>query len=155
MSEQEISKIIVPVDGSTNSMEAANFAINMAEKYDAKLIVIHVVNIDQYIQSLGLYRLSYPDFVKKKIEEVKNEAKKWFTEISKSAEQRKVRITTDVLDTPTSIVGAIVDYAESNHVDLIVIGTRGRSGFSRLLLGSVASGVITYSSCPVLVVKRK
>ena len=41
----------------------------------------------------------------------------------------------------------------SHNVDLIVIGTRGRSGFKKLLLGSVASGVVTYAHCPVMVVK--
>lgn len=45
-------------------------------------------------------------------------------------------------------------YAEKENVDLIVVGTRGRSGFKRLLLGSIASGVVTYAHCPVLVVKR-
>jgi len=54
---------------------------------------------------------------------------------------------------PTSVVPAIVDYAEKNKVDLIVTGTKGRSGFVKLLLGSVASGVVTYSTCPVMVVK--
>ena len=52
-----------------------------------------------------------------------------------------------------NISGGILDYAEENNFDLIVIGTRGRSGFKRLLLGSVASHVITYAHCPVLVVK--
>ncbi len=46
-----------------------------------------------------------------------------------------------------------MDFAEENNIDLIVIGTRGRSGFKRLLLGSVASRVVTYAHCPVLVVK--
>jgi nucleotide-binding universal stress UspA family protein len=54
---------------------------------------------------------------------------------------------------PTSVVPAIVEYAEKNRVDLIVTGTKGRSGFTKLLLGSVASGVVTYASCPVMVVK--
>jgi nucleotide-binding universal stress UspA family protein len=48
---------------------------------------------------------------------------------------------------------ATVDYAEKEHIDLIVIGTRGRTGITRMLLGSVASGVVTYAHCPVLVVK--
>ena len=52
-----------------------------------------------------------------------------------------------------SIPHAIVDYAQGNNIDLIVVGTRGRSGLKRVLLGSVASGVVTYSSCPVLVTK--
>ena len=48
--------------------------------------------------------------------------------------------------------GAIVDYAEKENVDLIVVGTRGRTGFSKKLLGSVALGV-THAVCPVTVVK--
>lgn len=54
----------------------------------------------------------------------------------------------------TNIAEAIVDYAEEKNFKLIVIGTRGKSGFKKLLLGSVASSVITYAHCPVLVVKR-
>lgn len=47
----------------------------------------------------------------------------------------------------------IIDYAENNNVNLIVVGAKGRRGFKRLLLGSVASGVVTYAHCPVIVVK--
>jgi nucleotide-binding universal stress UspA family protein len=52
-----------------------------------------------------------------------------------------------------SAEGAIVSYADKENIDLIVIGTRGRSGFSKKLLGSVALGVVTHASCPVIVVK--
>jgi nucleotide-binding universal stress UspA family protein len=62
-------------------------------------------------------------------------------------------IILQVIATDTSIVGAIVEYAEREKIDLIVIGTRGRSGFKKLLLGSVPSGVVTYATCPVMVVK--
>ncbi len=54
---------------------------------------------------------------------------------------------------PTSIVGAIVEYAEHENIDLLVIGSRGLTGFKKLLVGSVASGVVTYAHCPVMVVK--
>jgi nucleotide-binding universal stress UspA family protein len=52
-----------------------------------------------------------------------------------------------------SVEGAIVNYAEQENIDLIVICTRGRSGFTKLLLGSVASKVVTYAPCHVLVVR--
>jgi Universal stress protein family len=59
-----------------------------------------------------------------------------------------------VLPWPTlSVEGAIADYAKDQYTDLIVVGARGRSGFIKLLLGSVASKVVTYAKCPVLVVK--
>ncbi len=149
----EISKIVVPIDGSKNSLEAADYAIKLAEKYHSKIAVVHVVNIDQNLQMLGIYRLSYPDTIKKKVEAARTEAQNWFTSIIKNAEQRKVEIKTDVIDSPLSVVAAIVNYTDEEKADLIVIGTRGLSGISRMLLGSVASGVVTYAPCSVVVVK--
>ena len=58
-----------------------------------------------------------------------------------------------VPSTESSTVNAIVSDAEENDVDLIVVGTRGRTGLRKMLLGSVASGIVTYSQCPVLVIK--
>jgi nucleotide-binding universal stress UspA family protein len=51
--------------------------------------------------------------------------------------------------------GSIVGYAASNHIDLIVMGTHGRSGASRLLMGSVAEAVVRSAGCPVLTVHAK
>ena len=115
--------------------------------------MVHVININQYIQAIGLYNVSYPESLRKSIEAAKQEASDWFAGIQKKAEQNSVKAKLDVLETPFSTVGGIVDYAEHNNIDLIVIGTRGRSGFTKLLLGSVASGVITYASCPVVVAR--
>lgn len=134
-------------------MEAADYAIKMAEKYSAEVALIHVVNLDQTLQLLGIYRLSYPDPIKEKIEAVRAEAQKWFNEIIKSAEQRGVRIKSNVMDSPMSVVAALLNYADQEKADLIVIGTRGRSGISKMLLGSVASGVVTFAPCPVVVVR--
>ncbi|AIC16855.1 universal stress protein [Nitrososphaera viennensis] len=59
----------------------------------------------------------------------------------------------EVIHAPLSLVGEIVNYAEVNNASLIVIGSKGRTGFKKLLMGSVSSGVVTYAPCPVLVVK--
>lgn len=134
-------------------MDAAEYAVKMAEKYGSEVAVVHVVNLDQNLQLLGIYRLSYPDPIKKKIEEARAEAQKWFTEIIRTAEQRRVPIKTDVIDSPMSVVAALVNYTDEKKADLIIIGTRGRSGIGKMLLGSVASGVVTYATCPVVVVK--
>jgi nucleotide-binding universal stress UspA family protein len=94
-----------------------------------------------------------PNTINAILENSKQEAQKWFDDIDKNAVTSGVKFKTEVVASPTSTVRAIVDYAERNEVDLIVVGTRGRSGFTKLLLGSVASGVVTYASCPVMVVK--
>jgi nucleotide-binding universal stress UspA family protein len=65
--QQEISKIVVPIDGSKNSMEVADYAVKMAKKYGSEVAVVHIVNLDQNLQLLGIYRLSYPDPIMKKI----------------------------------------------------------------------------------------
>jgi nucleotide-binding universal stress UspA family protein len=64
-----------------------------------------------------------------------------------------VNIWSEIVEGPFSLVGEIVNYAENNHIDLIVTGSRGRTGFKKVLLGSVASGIVTYAHCPVLVIK--
>jgi nucleotide-binding universal stress UspA family protein len=152
--QQQISKILVPIDGSENSMEAADYAVKMAEKYGALVTAIHVVNIDQNLQLLGIHRLSYPEPIRNKIEELRAEVKAWFGEITKKAEMRNVRVKTEIIeDSPMSVVSTIVNYADEGKLDLIVIGTRGRSGISKMLLGSVATGVVSYAPCPVVVLK--
>jgi len=52
-----------------------------------------------------------------------------------------------------SIVSEIIEFAERENIDLIIMGTRGRTGFKKLLLGSVASGVVNFAHCPVLVLR--
>jgi nucleotide-binding universal stress UspA family protein len=52
-----------------------------------------------------------------------------------------------------SVLSTILDYAEEQNINLIVVGTTGRSGIKKMLLGSVASGLVTYALCPVLVIK--
>lgn len=69
------------------------------------------------------------------------------------AEKQGIVPKTALLEHIDSPVKAITDYAEKNSADLIVIGTRGLGGFKRLLLGSVASDVVRYAPCPVLVVR--
>jgi nucleotide-binding universal stress UspA family protein len=104
-----------------------------------------------------------PDEVRKFIQNAKQQSQPWFNKIREkialcAAVKENTKITTihlktEVIVSPISVVGSIVEYSERKNIDLIVMGTRGRSGFKRLLLGSTASGVLTYAHCPVLIVK--
>lgn len=142
------------MDGSESSMKAADYAVMLAKQNGAQLIALNVI-VSQlgYEYSAGAFGLVTPNAIKNVLDKSKQEAQKWFDDIGKNAVANGVKLSTDVVASPTSVVPAIVDYAEKNKVDLIVVGTRGRSGFTKLLLGSVASGVVTYASCPVMVVK--
>jgi nucleotide-binding universal stress UspA family protein len=77
----------------------------------------------------------------------------WFEPIQTKAKENNVKLKSEIVESIMSEVGAIVTYAEHENVDLIVIGSRGRTGFKKMLLGSTASGVVTYATCPVMVVK--
>ena len=85
--------------------------------------------------------------------DAKQEAEKWFKEINKRAEKMNVQIKTEVVFTVISIVEGILTYAEKENIDLIIIGSKGKSGWKKLIVGSVASGISTYAHCPTLIVK--
>jgi nucleotide-binding universal stress UspA family protein len=146
--------ILVCVDGSESSSKAADLAIEIAKNHKSQLIAINVI-VSQvgYSYSSGMFGLSTPSAINALLEKSREEADKWFHLIEARASADGISLKTEMIVSPTSVVPAIVDYAEKNKVDLIVTGTKGRSGFAKLLLGSVASGVVTYSTCPVLVVK--
>jgi nucleotide-binding universal stress UspA family protein len=64
-----------------------------------------------------------------------------------------IQLKTQVVVSPISVTGSIVQYAQRENIGLILVGTRGRSAFKRLLLGSIASGIVTHAHCPVMVVR--
>jgi nucleotide-binding universal stress UspA family protein len=83
------------------------------------------------------------------------EREEWINNIVQKAKENSIKIKDKIVESPMSADGSIVNYADNENVDLIVVGTRGRSGFAKKLLGSVALGVVTHAhaSCPVIVVK--
>ena len=150
------ARILVCMDGSESSMRAADYAIEIAKKHDAHLVSLYVI-VSQlgYAYSSGAFGLVTPNAINELLDKSKKEARKWFDEVEKKAAMQGIPVKMEIVASPSSIVPAIVDYADKNGIDLIVTGTRGRrrSGFAKLLLGSVASGIVTYANCPVMVVK--
>jgi nucleotide-binding universal stress UspA family protein len=151
---RRFAKVLVCVDGSDSSMEAARYAVMIGKEHTAEVIALNVI-VSQlgYAYSSGAFGLTSQSAINDLLEKSKKEAQVWFDEIKRNATTEGVQLRTEMVASPTSIVPAIVNYAEKNDIDLIVVGTRGRSGFTKLLLGSVASGVVTYAACPVMVVK--
>jgi nucleotide-binding universal stress UspA family protein len=161
---ERLSKILIAVDGSEQSFHAANYAVAIAQRYDAELYALYVTSSPTlYNVSSKMPEDQIPDEVRKFIQNAKEHSQPWFNKISENiaasaagkenTKNATIHLDTEVVVSPISVVGTIVEYAERNYIDLIVVGTRGRSGFKRLLLGSTASGVVTYAHCPVLIVK--
>jgi nucleotide-binding universal stress UspA family protein len=157
--EKKLSKILVAIDGSSYSMDAAHHAIILSLEHDAQLVVLHVLYPMEIHPSFQIYEFIQPIPIKKWIEIRKIEVQKWFdnlkekaAEYNSSGTNKKIDMKFEII-VSTSIVSSILDYAEKENVDLIVVGTRGHSGIKKLLLGSTALGLVTYASCPVTVVK--
>ena len=149
-----IRSILVPVDGSKPSIDASVQAIDIAKYLDAELIALYIVSPDiryDYMEDIITPRL--PRALKDVMMIAMQKGERHVKKVQQRASQKKVKVKTDVVIGVSSVVKEIVGYAEKNKIDMIVIGSRGLSGIKKMLLGSVASGVVTYSHCPVLVAK--
>jgi nucleotide-binding universal stress UspA family protein len=153
--EVRFPKIVVGIDGSAESMKAAEYAISVAKMYEAELIAINVLTSDiGYIYSSPGVE-SPPLTVKEIILLAEDEAMKWFDKIKEIASAKKVQLKTEFIVAKRSVLSRMLEYIEEHNISLIVVGTRGRSGVKKMLLGSIASGLVSYSPCPVLVIKEK
>lgn len=140
-----LKKILCPVDHSECSYLALKYAISLALKDEAKLYLMHV--IDSRLYDTEMYKFS--PYKLNEIDESKIRA-----DLMKSLPEG----TTDVLEVETIVVkgvpfNEIINAATEISVDLIVIGTHGRTGLSHVMLGSVAEKVVRKSPCPVLTVR--
>ncbi|HKG40525.1 MAG TPA: universal stress protein, partial [Nitrososphaeraceae archaeon] len=111
----KFSKILVTVDGSNESMDAADYAIAMAKKEDnnTHLIALHVLFSQLgYAYSTNLFGLVTPSSINELLKDAKHEAQQWFDKIKEKMYENDIQLKTEVVVSSTSVVAAIVDYAE-------------------------------------------
>lgn len=137
-------RILVAVDGSAVSMRATEHAVRIAAQDSAELVALHVVPSPP-VEIAG----DLADYY----ERARTSARRWMKDVETLAQLRGVALRTDVVVGAYSVVDAILGYAETTSADLIVTGTRGRTPSRRILVGSVASGLVEYASCAVLVIR--
>ena len=144
-SSQTIKKILVPTDGSDYSIHAAEYAISIAKTHDVQIMFVYVLDevvIDRFT------KITERADVEK---ELKTDGQRYINYVLGLAEKEGVKTTS--LIAKGRPFEQIVHLANGLDIDLIVMGTYGRRGAERILIGSVAERVIEYSHCPVLVVK--
>lgn len=181
------SKILVAFDGSKPSLDAVESAMEIANKYNSSLIILHILDGYKYpylLSSVVLAPTYGSDKLEKerqKFEELMNSLREKYnagsrkilapendkvisegistttnntsTVDSSSTNSTSSRFETAIIEAETSAASTIVNYAESRNVDLLVIGSKGRTGLKKMLVGSTASQVLKYAHCPVLVVR--
>ncbi|MEQ8211524.1 MAG: universal stress protein [Lacipirellulaceae bacterium] len=143
-----ILKILFPTDFSESSEAALGYASTLAAETGAKLIIAHVFNATPlYLTGYtGVSMATMPDYA----QDVERENRRLLEQVQPTKDG--VQVEHRFLE--GSPEQEIVSLADREQVDLIVMGTHGRSGLSRLLMGSIAEGVLRHAKCPVLTVKQ-
>jgi nucleotide-binding universal stress UspA family protein len=140
-------KLLVPTDFSPSADAAATLAVSIAKALDAKVIVLHVLDLAPIMAAAG--EQLPPDLAAEVLDRMRKEAAQ---RLAREADRYPQA-------TPLMVEGAprttIVELALELRADLIVMGTQGRSGLDRVLLGSVAEHVVRHSDVPVLTVRLR
>ena len=144
----KLKKILYPTDFSEASLEALKYAVSFARSCQAKLILMHVVNEKIYSEGLSLARVSAPEALG---QEMATEAGRQLKGLI-PADQR-AGLDVEMVTLSGTPFQEIIRYARENGVDMIVIGTAGRSGVEHMMFGSTAEKVVRKAHCPVLSVK--
>jgi glycine betaine transporter len=144
MTKFALRTILVPTDFSAGSVAAVEYALALAQRSGAEIVLVHVMEPTVYSVD---FALTYPDISS----EVRQGAIESLRQLSEDARSRGVRAEHAlVAGTPFVEIGKV---AAERKADLIVMGTHGRTGLAHAVLGSTAERVVRFGPCPVLTVK--
>ncbi|MFC7167526.1 universal stress protein [Halospeciosus flavus] len=142
-----MTRILIPYDSSEQSTHALEYALE--EFQSDEIVLLHVIDP---IEAGYTAQATVPGYSEEWYEQAQEEAEQLFENAQETADEYGVELA----DTATEVgrpSRTIVDYAEENDIDHIVMGSHGRSGVSRVLLGSVAEAVVRRSPMPVTIVR--
>jgi universal stress protein A len=142
------NKIVCPVDFSEFTDEIIEYGVSIAKKFDSELYLLHVIpNLNYFTPYESFLTPENLVTMERSIEkEIDKDFQKTIKKIDMPVKQ--------AVKTGVTFV-EILDYIKTEKIDLVVMGTHGRSGFEHILLGSVAEKIIRRSPCPVLTVRPK
>ena len=141
-------RILVPIDGSATSEYALDEAIKFAQQQNAQIELVHVLEDIGYFDNEDY--LNYSELV----DSMRRNGEKILKQAQNKLQQFGITVEIKLLEARGErIANVIVAEAKSNLANLIIIGTHGRSGFSRMLLGSVAESVVRAAHIPILLIR--
>lgn len=141
-SNMKIKSILCPIDFSEFNQAANEYASMLAESTGAEIIYLHAFLLDPYEPPQNYFD---PDAYKNELIE----------KMKEFIQPVKDGIPTTYVVEMGIVIDRIIDFANQQDIDIVVIGTHGRTGMHRLLMGSVAEAVIRGAECPVLAVKTQ
>lgn len=149
---QNVKKILAPIDFSDFSMVGMQGAKELATDLGAEVHLVHVVVPHFHIIPLPLATSGDQSFEQTRESAMKQQAEEELERIKKDDFGNSPKVFTAVLN--GSPVKMLIEYAEQNAIDLIVLPTHGRSGVDRVMIGSVAEKLVRLAHCSVLVLRR-
>ncbi len=142
----KIEKILFPVDFTTATDKILPVVKDMTKAFGAKLHILHVIRSPQEFAGFEMGPAWYASLEKDLMDGAEKSMRRLIAEHLEDVGDVETHISVgDIVDT-------IIDYVNSNDIDMIIIGTHGRKGLEKVMFGSVAEGVIKEAPCPVLTV---
>jgi nucleotide-binding universal stress UspA family protein len=142
----QIKKILVPIDGSECSLYAAKYATRIAKDENAQLYCIHAITSVPY-------GIANAPAIQEYFKDLEHKVQSWFDKVRDMAKTECISHLREIFADVNSVIESIIDYTTTKNIDLIVIGTRGRTGLERFFMGSVANGVVQHAHCSALLVR--
>jgi nucleotide-binding universal stress UspA family protein len=141
-----LKKILCPIDHSDGSKEALKYAVSFAMKNEAKLYLLHVIDIRSFDESIDTMAAQIPN--DETIKQLKTKLLECIPEEIRSDMQIEALVVQGIP------FAEIISIAKGNNVDMIVMGTHGRTGLAHIMIGSVSEKVVRKAHCPVLTVRQ-
>jgi nucleotide-binding universal stress UspA family protein len=141
-----LKKILCPIDHSDCSKEALKYAVSFAMKDEAKLYLLHIIDIRSFNEGLDAMTKQIPD------EETLEQLRKKLLDCIPEEIRDEMEIEATVIQGIP--FAEIISTAREKEIDMIVIGSHGRTGISHMMLGSVSEKVVRKAPCPVLTVRQ-
>jgi|Deesub1362B_J571_1020462.scaffolds.fasta_scaffold00429_19 nucleotide-binding universal stress UspA family protein len=141
----EIKKIVIATDGSEYTKKSVEVAVDLAQKLGAEVYGIYVMDTAAFVS------VPLDAALEDILDVLREEGKRALKYVEDLAKERGVKVHTEILEGYPAEM--IVKYAEEINADLISVGTLGKSGIERFILGSTSEKVIRLSKMPVMVVK--
>jgi nucleotide-binding universal stress UspA family protein len=139
--------ILVPVDGSPTSIRGVDEAIRLAKLTGGRIHLVHVLDQLSFVAGLDMYSIDIFGILQQEGSEILNR-------MQERVEASGVPVTTFISEPlPGRVCDVVGKQAKAVHADLIIVGTHGRRGVGRLVLGSDAEQILRSSSVPVLMVR--
>jgi len=150
-----MKKILVPYDGSSYSKKALKYAVEITKKFRSTLYILTVVDEHEFMHGVLRAELvsdyTVRDSVHKIIKSEVIAAKKLVTRLAKECEKNRIKVHHHAMR--GNPFEGILDYEKANKIDLIIMGSEGLRGISRLkALGSVSRKISEFAKCPVMIV---